>query len=59
MSSQFTTGVTPTKLNLPFPLIPLNGPVPPRSVTVPALPVGVAFDSQRANSLWPSFVVKV
>ena len=29
MSSQLTTGETPTTLNLPLPLMPVNGPVPP------------------------------
>lgn len=34
MSSQKTRSVTPTKLNLPLPLMPANGPVPPSSVTL-------------------------
>src|SRR5262249_24329357 len=35
MSSQQTRSVTQTTLNLPLPLMPLKGPVPPSSATVP------------------------
>lgn len=48
MSSQFTRSFTCTKLNLPLPFTPANGPVPPSRVTLPAEPVAVAFQSQRA-----------
>jgi len=51
MSSQFKTGVTPTTVNLPLPLMPVKGPVLPSRVTTPALPVAVAFESQRAKNL--------
>lgn len=51
MSSQDTRSVTNTTLNLPLPLMPLKGPVPPSNVTVPAPPFGVAFESHRANNL--------
>jgi hypothetical protein len=53
MSSQFTTGLTPTTLHLPLPLMPENGPVPPSSVTLPDEPLSFIFQSHRAKSLWP------
>src|SRR3954466_6097364 len=59
ISSQDTRSVTPTKLNFPLPFMPVNGPVPPRRVTVPVAPLSLFFPSQRANNLCPSVVVKV
>jgi hypothetical protein len=47
------------ELNLPLPLMPAKGPVPPSRVTTPVPPCGLALESQRAKSLWPSLVVKV